>query len=405
MVQVGDVPDEIDPSSIMIKNRNRNLQAVEQNFIAAPSAADVIKRSIGRQVEVEKFSGDGVISTKGILLDSANGLVVKDGDKIKVINDYSSVAIDGADSAASGNMIKWLINSAGANDSLFEYSYKTDGISWSASYDIYLDGAGNEVMAKIEGWANLLNNTKMNIRDTNLKLVAGETAQDNQPRAVPMMAMAKGVAMDMAEAAPSMQQQKFSEYHMYTIDRKINLPAQSSKKIKLFSDKEGVLAGKKYVFDGGISSSDSVKSVITFANDDKSRLGVALPGGKYRVFMKDSSGGFEQVGEATQSHKAEGEKIELTIGNSYDLKATRNQADSEQDQLRHRGKYTVTVEIQNALDEKTDVFVKEPVNQQNWAIISKTHDFRKVNSNLIEFTVPVEAKSKATLEYVVQYSW
>ena len=405
-VNVADVPDEIDPTSIMIKSMNRNLQVIEQNFVASKlNTADIIKRSIGKEIEVEQDSSNGVITSKGILLDSSNGLIIKEGDKVKIINNYSSVSVVDDNSAVSGNSIRWLINSAVAGDSLFEYSYKTQGISWSASYDIYLDGKGDDIMGKIEGWANLLNNTKISIKDTNLKLVAGETAQANGgPRAVPMMAMAKGAAMDMvAEAAP-MQEQKFADYHMYTIDRKISLPAQSTKKIKLFDDKEGVLATKKYVYEGA-NGDNAVKSVITFMNDEKSRLGIPLPGGKYRVFNKDASSSYEQVGEATQTHKAEGEKVELTIGNTFDLKAERKQTDGEQDQIRHRGKYTVQVDLSNALEEEATVFVREPIYQQNWEVVSKTHPFAKINANLAEFTVTIKPKSKETLEYIVQYSW
>jgi hypothetical protein len=411
IIQVGDVPDEVDPSSIMIKNMGRNQQVIEQSFTAAKlSQAEIIKRAIGKEIEVEKYSGDGVISTKGTLLDSSNGLILRDGDKLKLINDYSSISMaDDNNNSVAGNSIKWLINSGTTGDSLFEYSYKTQGISWVANYNIYLDGKGDDIMARIEGWANLINSTNINIKDTTLKLVAGEVAQANQGYAgrgaVPMALMAKASAMDSAESAPSMQQEKFSDYHLYTIERKINLPSQSSKKIKLFPDKDGVLVKKKYVFDGATSGDNSVKSVITFTNDEKARLGIPLPGGKYRVFSKDSSGAFEQAGETSQKHKAEGEKIELTIGNSFDLKAERQQMDSEQDQIRHRGKYTVTVVIESAMDEAVDVIVKEPIYQQNWEIVSKTHEFKKINVNQVEFTVPVKPKSKTTLEYIVQYSW
>lgn len=407
-VVVGNVPDEIDPSSIMVKKLGRNLSIVEQNFTSAQlSQSQLIRRNIGREIEVEKYTGDGVVSSKGVLLDSSHGLVLQDGSRIRVINDYSSIVLPGAEGVSAGSSIEWLINSTVSGDAVFEYSYKTQGISWAAGYNIYIDGKGTSLMAKLEGWANLVNSTSINIKDTALKLVAGQVAQAPQAygRGGAVM-MAKAASMDMvAESAPSMQQEKFSDYHMYTIGRKVSLAGSSSKMIKLFDDREGVLATRKYMFDAGHSGDNSVKSVVAFTNDDKSRLGLPLPGGKYRVFEKDASGAYEQVGETTQPHRAEGEKLELVIGNSFDLKADRKQVDSEQDALRRRGKYTVTVEIESALDEEVEVLVKEPVYQQNWEILSATHEHKKITTNQVEFTVKAKPKGKTKLEYIVQYSW
>ncbi len=406
-IAVTSVPDEIDSSSIMIKSANRNLQVVEQNFISSKLDVDnILKQNIGHQVEVEKYTGNSAVTTKGTLLDISDGLIVKDGSNVKIIKDYSAVSVADND-YSSGNMIKWVINSSKASEGLFEYSYKTTGITWVANYNVYVDGEGPDVMARIEGWANLINNTNMDVKQTGLKLVAGEVAQDSRPAMVrPMMAMAKGMAMDsVAASAPSsMQEQNFSDYHMYTIDRKVDLPMHSSKKVKLFEDKEGVLAVKKFIYDSSLDQ-NSVKTLVAFSNDEKSHMGIPLPGGKYSVFAKDSSGVFEQIGEVTQEHHGENEKIELAVGNSFDLKARRAQTDSEQDNLRHKGKYTVTVEISNAMDKQVEVMVKEPINQQNWQIVSANLEYKKVNSNTVEFAMPIKSKDKSKLEYVVEYSW
>jgi hypothetical protein len=407
-VIVSNVPSEIEPSSIMVKALGRNMQLVEQSYESAGlDMNEIISRNIGKEVEVEKYSGDGIVTIKGILIDSSNGLIIKDGDRLKVLKDYSAVSVADSSESSAGNTIKWLINSASSSDILFEYSYKTSGISWSANYDVYLDGVGADVMAKIVGWASLVNSTNINIADTGLKLVAGEVANDSAPNVYAARGMAKvAMAADMAESAPatSMQQQQFADYHMYTIDRKIDLPANSSKKIKLFEDKEGVLGAKKYLYEGANGDS-GVKSVISFDNDGKSRLGVPLPGGKYRVFSKDTSGAFEQLGEVNQPHKSEGEKIELVVGNSFDLNAIRVQEDKEQDQLRRRGKYSVSVEITSALEQEVDVMVKEPIYQQNWQILSASHEYKKLDANTVEFKVPAHPKDKTKLEYIVQYSW
>lgn len=408
-VVVNNTPDEIDASSVLIKNLGRGLQIIEQVYTDNRFSTDeLLKKNLGNNIEIEKYSGDGVVTTRGVLVNASQGLTIKEGDKIKVINDYSAISFPDFVLSDSVNNIKWLINSPSSSDSILEYSYKTSGISWSANYNVYIDGTGPDILASVEGWANIVNATNIDIKSAELKLVAGET---NQVDSGANYAMAKRGGMEMmamasadSAMAPNMQQQKFGDYKIYTIDRKVDIAPTSSKKIKLFPNKDGVIARKKYMYDSA-GGDNSVKSIVTFTNDDRSRLGIPMPAGKYRVFAKDESGEFEQIGEATQEHKAEGEKLELTVGNSFDLKATRNQMDTEQDQIRRKGKYTVTVEIDSALDEEVEVIVKEPLYQGNWEILSANFDYKKINQNSVEFSVRAMAKEKTKLEYIVQYSW
>jgi hypothetical protein len=408
-VVVSNTPDEMNASSVIIKNLGRGLQIVEQTYTDNRfSTAELLKKSLGKNIEIEKYSGDGVVTTRGVLVNASQGLTIKDGDKIKVVNDYSAISFPDLVLTDSVNNIKWLISSPKSLDSILEYSYKTSGISWSASYNVYVDGSGPDVLASVEGWANIVNATSIDIKSAGLKLVSGETNQvdsganyDMAKRGgVEMMAMASsGAAM-----APNMQQQKFGDYKIYTIDRKIDIAPTSSKKIKLFPTKDGVIARKKYLYDSA-GGDNNVKSIVTFNNDERSRMGIPMPAGKYRVFAKDKSGEFEQIGEAVQDHKAEGEKVELTVGNSFDLRATRKQMSEERDELRRKTKYSVTVEIENALDKEVEVIVKEPIYQGGWSVLSANFDYKKIDVNTAEFTVRATAKETTILEYIVQYSW
>jgi hypothetical protein len=408
-VVINNTPDEIDASSVIIKNLGRGLQIIEQTYTDNRFSTDeLLKKNLGKNIEIEKYSGDGVVATRGVLVNASQGITVKEGDKIKVINDYSAISFPDFNLPDSVNNIKWLINSPNSSDSILEYSYKTSGISWSANYNVNIDGAGPDVLASVEGWANIVNATNIDIKAAELKLVAGEVNQVNSGTNLAMAKRGGAEMMVMASAdasmAPNMQQQKFGDYKIYTIDRKVDIAPTSSKKIKLFPNKDGVLARKKYMFDSA-GGDNNVKSIVTFNNDERSRMGIPLPAGKYRVFAKDESGEFEQIGEAVQEHKAVGEKIELTIGNSFDLKASRNQMDTEQDQIRRKGKYSVVVEIDSALDEEVEVIVKEPVYQGNWEILSSNFEYKKINQNSVEFNVRALAKEKTKLEYIVQYSW
>jgi len=412
-IEVDEIPEGVNANSIMIKKLAAAQQLVEQNFISNDLSVDeLINKNIGKEIEVEQITHNGISTIKGILVSDKDGLILKDGSKTLLIKQYADIITkdDSSDKSRQkgGSSIRWVINSGGASNSLFEYSYKTSGITWGANYNVYLDGSGTDMMAKIEGWANLYNSTNIDVKETSLKLVAGQTAQDNRQPVRPMMAMARAVGSEGADAAVSsaaMDEEKFADYHMYTIARKVSMAPQSSKKIKLFEDKQGVLATKKFMYQAGINGDNGIKSVVSFKNDTKSRLGVPLPGGKYRVFAKDSSGEYQELGEVTEPHKSENEVVELPVGNAFDLTAERSQIDSEQDQLRHRGKYTVKVKIRSALEDEVKIAVKEQVQQQNWQILSANFEYKKLDNNQVEFTVKAIPKGETILEYIVDYSW
>ena len=64
----------------------------------------------------------------------------------------------------------------------------------------------------------------------------------------------------------------------------------------------------------------SPEILIELANEAKSGLGRALPGGSYRVYQPtDSKGPAIFVGESRLGHTAEGETLEIALGRAFDI--------------------------------------------------------------------------------------
>jgi hypothetical protein len=117
---------------------------------------------------------------------------------------------------------------------------------------------------------------------------------------------------DAAAAAPRMNQEAFSEYHLYTLGRRTTIANQETKQLALLNG-TGVPVEKRYIVDGqafyyrnrrspGTPIKDNVQVFYRFRNDAKSGLGAPMPAGVVRVYQADSKGGLQFVGEDRIDH-------------------------------------------------------------------------------------------------------
>lgn len=405
-VEISNFPVRVDPSSVTVKNLSVGKSIIEQEFKSSVfNLGAVLEETIGEEIEVEQLAGDRTIYHRGTLISASPNLVLKEDDRLRVLDGYASIIIANRDKTPGSNSVKWMVSSDQDSDDIIEYSFKTEGISWSAGYNLYIDSRADRDLAKFESWANIFNNTNLSAIGTELKLVAGKVGQVNTPTKAYMARAAAPMAMDsaIAEAATQFNEEKFSDYHMYRLPRQIDIEPYSSKKIKLYDDKTNVKIVKQYEYEP--NKGNDIKSVIKIFNNMDSNMAIPLPAGKVEVFEKDSSGNFEKAGEAKISHTPVDEEIEFEIGKAFDITANKKKIDNFRDNARRYGNYTVRIEIKNAKSEDINVNVKEGIFNQNWKISRSSHKYQKSSANQVEFSVPVKAGGTQMLEYIVDYSW
>jgi hypothetical protein len=412
-VFIKDLPDEISPASIVLKNLDKKTELMEQQVGLKTSLNSLLlEQNIGKEIEVTANEGSKTQIYKGVLIETTPNIVIKEEDKVRVINSYSNLVLSEINTRPSKNYIKWLLFSKEGDQVSAEYSYKTAGINWSAMYNVFINDDENddEVKLKIESWANILNSTKINIEDATLKLIAGNVNQAEDvssppPPPMPMLAMVADMPSSEMRAKGSfaMREENFSDYHAYAIDRKISITANSYKKIKLSDDKNNITASKKYTLDSNLG--DRVNIVLNIENSKDNGLGVPFPGGKYIVYAKDKSGDFENIGEAKNNHKKDKDVISLNVGSAFDITAKRNRYDVRSDYEKRHGSYSVVIEIENLKEKEVLVTAKEHIGEQNWKIINENIPYVKIDENTVEFPVKVPAKYKGKIQYSVEHSW
>jgi hypothetical protein len=106
------------------------------------------------------------------------------------------------------------------------------------------------------------------------------------------------------------------------------------------------------------------------------------------------------VGEDRIEHTPKNEKITLTAGQAFDVVAERKQTDFEQIGTKV---FETAWEIELRNHKKSDVTVsiEEPLSG-DWKIVSKSHEYNKIDAYTIGFDVTVPKNGKTTVTYRVR---
>ena len=128
-----------------------------------------------------------------------------------------------------------------------------------------------------------------------------------------------------------------------------------------------------------------------FVNAETNHLGIALPKGKLRFYRRDADGQMEFVGEDMIDHTPRNETIRVTTGNAFDLVGERKQTNFRVDTGDKWMDETFEIKLRNRKKEPVEIRVVEHLYRwSNWEITQKSDDFKKTDSQTIEFRVPVK---------------
>jgi len=302
----------------------------------------------------------------------------------------------------------WTLENGGGTRHRVEASYLAAKLSWNADY--VLTVARDDKAADIDGWVTVVNGSGTSFRNARLQLVAGDL---NRVRQVLGQALREEVRMDMASAKSIMSQEAFSDYHLYTLDRKTTVNNSETKQVSMLGA-TGFPVQKRYVVEGqafyyhnaqhpGAPIKDVVQVYYQFKNDEKSGLGMPMPAGIVRVYQADSKGGVQLAGEDRIGHTPKDENLKLKIGNAFDVVCERNQIDFQKISSNvYEFEYEITLRNHKAIP--ITVEVNEPIGG-SWRMIRSSHTPAKTAAWAAQFNVPVSADGSTTLKYRVRVTY
>jgi len=411
-----DIAATVNPATVHFRSLTEpsRVSVLEQNYEYDLLEPDkLLRKYVGRDVTIVRYRQDGGTSVeeavKARLLSYNTAPVWQIGGEIVTGLHPDHIRFpDLPGNLYSRPTLIWTLDNSGGAKHRVEASYLAGQLSWNADY--VLTVGRDEKAADLDGWVTLNNQSGTAFRNARLQLVAGELnrVHKEMSRRVRVDAVA-----ELAQAVPpAMTQEAFSEYHLYTLQRRTSINNKETKQLSMLSG-TGVPVAKRYVVNGqphyfrsshpGAPAKQDVEVFYQFKNEQKAGLGMPLPAGVVRVYQADSKGGVQFAGEDRVAHTPKDETINLKIGHAFDVAAERKQTDFQKiAQSVYESEFEITIRNHKAVPVRVEV--NEPVGG-TWRILTASHEWTKSAAFAAQFIVPVEPDGRAVLKYRVRVTY
>ena len=424
-----DVAAYIDPTTVnFVSLTDPSTRVLEQSFqFDLVNSRKLLARYVGRPVTVERVQGGQVSSLAGTLLAAGDGLVLRANDgTVSTLREYAAIRFP----ELPGGLItqptlEWLLNSPRGGKQRTRVSYETGGLSWWADYNLVFKPGrdANDGTLDLSAWVSIINLSGVSFRDSRLKLVAGDVRRAPPADARGTLRQMEVMATAAPDADAGFSEKAFSEFHLYTLGRRTDLPDNSTRQIELFDQVKQVPARKRLVYraldaggfygspalerEFGDSSSRKVAVLLEFRNDKSLGLGVPLPAGRIRVSQLDESdGSLEFIGADRIDHTPRDELVRVQLGTAFDVVGERKQIDFAVDTRARWLEEEIEVKLHNRKDEAVEVQVIEPMFRSGaWKMLRETQAHAKLDARQIQYAVRLAKNGEAVLRYRVRYSW
>jgi len=413
-----EVAEQIDPSSVLFRSLTdiTGTVVLEQNYeYDIVSSQKLLEKFVDQAIELITEDGSAY---RGTLLSGTRDVILQAGDGMVTMVKQDQVREFTFPELPEGLITKpsllWLVEAAMEGAHNVEVTYLTEGVSWQADYVVLLDSADEQI--DLDGWVSLDNRSGATYEDAKLKLVAGDIHRERQAAAY----AEDEVMMARPASAPAVEERAFFEYHLYEVQRPVTVKDRQTKQIE-FATAADVPVTKFFVYDAsqqpypvyrpitepsyGDVGNRKVMVMLELENSEDAGLGVPLPRGRVRVYKEDVDGSAQFVGEDTIDHTPKDEKVQLYLGDAFDIVGERKQTD-----FRKLGERSIEesyeISIRNHKEVDIEVRVVEHMFRwSEWEITEETLDHVKTDARTIEYRAEVESDGEATIEYTVLYRW
>lgn len=425
-VVVEDVAQLIDATSVGFKclNNPGSVSVLEQNYqydLISPQA--ILEKSVGKRIRLTRAIANKKETLEGVLLNSPTYVVSKDGgheysyDGLVIRADDGRIILSPEgeidvlsipEGLISRPSLVWQLESAKDQEAKMELSYLTKGMSWAANFVLTLGDGGS---GDIQGWVTLNNQSGMSFSDAKLKLLAGDvnvvTGESSQRYAFNATTRLGDREKFMGAG---FKEESLFEYHLYTLGRPASVRNKETKQLSLLEGSD-VPVKKVIAFEGNAETTEPGQGTeeldsavkVKFRNDEKSHLGMPMPAGKVRLYQRDAGGSLQFLGEDEIKHTPRDEKLSLTVGKSFDMKATHKQVSFAKTGKRSSVS-TYEIEVRNRKKTADTATIYERIGGQ-WKISSNTDSFVKEDASTAVFEVKLKAGEVKRVKFTVEAKW
>ena len=299
---------------------------VEQNFdydLLSPAA--LMEKAVGQTVTLLRTNPATGAETRerATVLAVNGGVVLRVGERIEVLRDDGlpvRVIFDAIPPGLRARpTLSVTVDAAKAGPRALSLSYLTPGLGWKADYVALFDEKAGKI--DVQGWITLTNSTGTTFSNARALLVAGSVGRIQQSPAY--YRGTAGRPRGNVAGTESGTSQRLGDFHVYPIEGRTTIANAQTKQVS-FLDAVGVPARRGYEFRSAwLASADqaeSAASILKFSSARQGGVGEALPAGVVRVYMRDSRGQAQFIGESDIPHTPAGSSLALRTGDAFDVK-------------------------------------------------------------------------------------
>jgi len=448
-INVNEITMHVEPDSVILRDPTgkHGLQVLEQNYRADPiSEGMLLNLYEGKTIEFETSGGQivkGKIIRSGYTPHSpfamnrygqgyyqAQMVAVSGQQPVIEVNGQLRFTLPGlpvfpnlTDDSILKPRLEWLLSTDKPGKFPAELSYVTGGMSWEADYNIVAPEKGDIV--DIVGWVTIDNQTGRTFENARVKLMAGDVSkiQPGEPRAA---AMRVAMANDAVGGA-AVSEKAFDEYHLYTLERSTTLRDRETKQVE-FIHATGVPSKQIYIYEGakidpsrysgwnwenirndhsyGTDSNPKIWVMREFVNSEANHLGMPLPKGRVRFYRHNDDSQVEFTGENMIDHTPKNEIVRIYTGNAFDITGERRRTNYTIASAKSMADETFEIRVRNHKKDPVEVRVVEYLYRgKNWEITAKSDDYKKKDSQTIEFPVTIAPDGEKVITYTAHYTW
>jgi hypothetical protein len=407
-LEYGDVSEQIEPQTVVIKSLGGQLHVLEQNYrYDLLSPQKLLEKYVGRKVKVyrwnDKTGHEDAYDAE--VLSVSQGTVMRINGEI-TYNFPGRIAFpEIPQNLIAKPSLVWLLDSSGKQK--VEVTYLTRNLGWSADYVLVINDS--DTAGDLVGWVTLNNTTGTTYENAKLKLVAGDVQRVSQNEYAKEEVMKSALA---GERGGGFKEESFFEYHLYTLERPTNLLNAEQKQVTLLEaqnlhlDKRMIFYGAAYYYRGHygqVASNQKVGVYLDIQNTEANHMGMPLPKGTVRVYKADKSGAKQFIGEDNIDHTPRDEKVRIKMGDAFDVVGDRKQMDWKTLGV-CVSESAWEIELRNHKDTPAEVEVYEPVGG-DWEIIQESMAHVKKDAHTFTFTPKIAARANVKITYRVRIHW
>jgi hypothetical protein len=143
---------------------------------------------------------------------------------------------------------------------------------------------------------------------------------------------------------------------------------------------------------------------MRFANSKAAGMGEQLPSGVVRVYVRDSRGQPQFVGEDHIGHTSAGSEMALKIGDAFDVSVQATLVETRRITKR-KTEYDMSYLVRSARDTPVAVTVRQAGLWRENALLKESIPGRRTDAGSFAWEVPVAANGETTLTFTVSTSW